>query len=69
MFQRVIKADKELAKPELPCNGRLTLLLVAVLGAVFLRGFTEAIGLAVVLVIGYLGLNCVVIGVSLATGS
>ncbi|MBA3948004.1 MAG: amino acid transporter [Herpetosiphonaceae bacterium] len=46
-------------------NVGLTLLLVAVLGAVFLRGFTEAIGLAVVLVIGYLVLNCVVIGVGL----
>ncbi|HEV2800482.1 MAG TPA: amino acid permease [Pyrinomonadaceae bacterium] len=39
-----------------------TLLLVAVLGAVFLKGFKEAIGIAVVLVISYLLLNTVVIG-------
>jgi hypothetical protein len=39
-----------------------TLLLVAVLGAVFLKGFKEAIGIAVVLVVSYLLLNTVVIG-------
>ncbi|HEX2325346.1 MAG TPA: amino acid transporter [Chloroflexota bacterium] len=38
----------------------VTLLLVAVLGAVFLRGFGEAIGIAVVLVAVYLLLNLVV---------
>ncbi len=43
----------------------ITLLLLALLGAVFLRGFTEAIGLAVGLVAVYLALNVVVIGVSL----
>jgi len=41
----------------------MTLLLVALLGAVFLRGFQEAIGLAVVLVGVYLLLNFVVVGV------
>ena len=40
----------------------VTLLLVALLGAVFLKGFKEAIGLAVVLVGAYLLLNAVVIG-------
>jgi hypothetical protein len=40
----------------------VTLLLVALLGAVFLKGFKEAIGLAVVLVGAYLLLNVVVIG-------
>jgi hypothetical protein len=40
----------------------LTIALVTMLGAVFLRGFQEAIGLAVVLVIVYLGLNFVTIG-------
>jgi hypothetical protein len=40
----------------------ITLMLVAVLGAVFLKGFKEAIGIAVVLVISYLLLNTVVIG-------
>ena len=44
----------------------ITLVLLAALGAVFLRGFTEAIGIAVVLVAIYLGLNAVVIAVSIA---
>lgn len=39
----------------------ITLGLVALLGGVFLKGFREAIGVAVVLVIGYLALNAVVI--------
>ncbi len=43
----------------------LTLVLVALLGAVFLKGFTEAIGLAVFLVGIYLLLNLIVIGVGL----
>jgi hypothetical protein len=43
----------------------VTLLLIAVLGAVFLKGFKEAIGIAVVLVASYLLLNFVVIAVSL----
>ena len=40
----------------------VTLCLLAALGAIFLRGFKEAIGLAVLLVMGYLGLNVIVIG-------
>jgi len=44
----------------------ITLVLLALLGAVFLRGFTEAIGVAVLLVATYLALNAVVIAVSLA---
>ncbi|WP_369248343.1 amino acid transporter [Streptomyces sp. R41] len=39
----------------------ITLILVALLGAVFLKGFLEAIGVAVVLVAIYLGLNTVVV--------
>ncbi len=39
----------------------VTLLLLAALGAVFLRGFREAIGVAVVLVVVFLGLNAVVV--------
>ena len=39
----------------------ITLVLVGLLGAVFLRGFTEAIGLAVALVGIYLALNVVVL--------
>ncbi len=42
----------------------ITLGLVGLLGAVFLRGFREAIGVAVVLVVVYLVLNAVVIGVA-----
>lgn len=44
----------------------LTLLLLGLLGAVFLRGFKEAIGIAVVLVVVYIGLNLVVIGQGLS---
>jgi len=43
----------------------LTLLLLAVLGAIFFKGFKEAIGLAVVLVAIYLALNAVVVAVAL----
>jgi len=43
----------------------VTLVLIALLGAVFLRGFKEAIGIAVVLVAIYLALNLVVIAVSI----
>jgi uncharacterized membrane protein len=42
----------------------VTLFLIALLAAVFLRGFTEAIGIAVGLVITYLTLNAIVIAVS-----
>jgi hypothetical protein len=41
----------------------ITLILIALLGGVFLKGFKEAIGIAVFLVIIYLGLNVVTIGV------
>ena len=44
----------------------MTLVLLAALGAVFLKGFTEAIGIAVALVGAYLALNVVVVVVSLA---
>jgi hypothetical protein len=49
-------------------NGQVpvTLILVAILGAVFLMGFKEAIGIAVALVLVYLGLNLVVIGAAAA---
>ncbi|MFE9601334.1 amino acid transporter [Streptomyces hokutonensis] len=43
----------------------ITLVLVALLGAVFLKGFLEAIGVAVYLVAVYLGLNVVVVIVGL----
>ncbi|MFF7390775.1 amino acid transporter [Streptomyces scabiei] len=39
----------------------ITLILIALLGAVFLKGFLEAIGVAVALVAVYLGLNVVVV--------
>ena len=44
----------------------VTLFLLLILGAVFLKGFGEAIGIAVGLVGVYLVLNAVVVGVSLA---
>jgi len=40
----------------------LTLVLLAMLGAVFMKGFREAIGMAVAIVAVYLGLNVVVLG-------
>ncbi|MCI3278728.1 amino acid transporter [Streptomyces cylindrosporus] len=43
----------------------ITLVLVALLGAVFLKGFLEAIGVAVALVVAYLGLNAVVVVVGM----
>ncbi|WP_396689423.1 amino acid transporter [Microbispora sp. SCL1-1] len=43
----------------------VTLFLLAMLGGVFLMGFTEAIGVAVILVLVYLGLNAVVVVTSL----
>ena len=42
----------------------VTLILIAMLGAVFMKGFNEAIGIAVVIVIVYLTLNLVTIGVA-----
>lgn len=39
----------------------ITLVLIALLAAVFLKGFSEAIGVAVVLVVAYLGLSTVVL--------
>ena len=41
----------------------VTLVLIAALGAIFLRGFKEAIGIAVVLVVIYIALNLAVVGV------
>jgi hypothetical protein len=40
----------------------VTLALLALLGGVFLWGFQEAIGLAVVIVLSYLGLNAILLG-------
>lgn len=43
----------------------ITLMLIGLLGGVFLKGFKEAIGIAVLLVMLYLGLNLVTIGVGI----
>ncbi len=48
-----------------PVNIGLTLLLIALLSGVFIKGFKEAIGIAVVLVIVYLLLNLIVVCVAL----
>lgn len=45
----------------------VTILLLTALGAVFLKGFREAIGLAVAIVAVYLGLNVVILGWGLWT--
>ncbi|HEY7062830.1 MAG TPA: amino acid transporter [Chloroflexota bacterium] len=47
-------------------NVAVTLFLVALLGGIFLKGFNEAIGIAVALVLTYLALNAVVVAVALA---
>ncbi len=44
----------------------ITLVLVGLLGGVFLKGFKEAIGIAVVLVSVYLTLNCIVVAKGIA---
>src|SRR5215217_8080657 len=46
----------------------VTLVLLALLGAVFLKGFKEAIGVAVLLVVVYLLLNLVIVAVGLYQG-
>jgi hypothetical protein len=48
-----------------PVNVGLTLALIALLSGVFIKGFKEAIGIAVVLVIVYLLLNLIVVCVGL----
>ncbi len=58
--------ENPLARPYVQGHEVLvTLTLIALLGAVFLKGFKEAIGIAVVLVIIYLGLNMVTLGVAM----
>jgi hypothetical protein len=44
----------------------ITLVLIGILGAIFLKGFKEAIGIAVALVAVYLVLNAVVVAVAIA---
>lgn len=46
-------------------NLSLTLILIGLLGAVFLKGFEEAIAIAVVLVITYLLLNLIILSVAI----
>ena len=41
----------------------ITLVFIALLGAVFLKGFNEAVGIAVALVVAFIGLNVIVLGV------
>src|ERR1700730_4871984 len=53
--------ENPLTPPWLDHPGAVTLVLLVILGAIFLRGFSEAIQLAVVLVIAYLALNLIVV--------
>lgn len=50
---------------ETPVNIGITLVLITLLSGIFLKGFKEAIGIAVVLVGAYLLLNLIVIGAGL----
>jgi hypothetical protein len=57
--------DNEVLRNYVNLDGKgvpVTLLIILLLGAVFLKGFKEAVAIAVVLVIVFLGLNIVVIG-------
>jgi hypothetical protein len=56
-------ADNPFAPSVLHNRIAVTLVLIAALGAVFLKGFKEAIGIAVFLVAVYIALNLVVVGV------
>ena len=51
--------------PQLDHPIMVTVVMIGVLAAIFLKGFKEAIGIAVVLVISYLALNLVVVSLSL----
>ena len=55
--------ENPLAPPWLHHHVAVTLVLIALLGAVFLKGFKEAIGIAVVVVAIYILLSLVVVGV------
>jgi hypothetical protein len=57
--------ENPLVPPWLDHPTLVTVLLLLVLGVVFLKGFTEAIALAVLLVVAYLTMNIVVIVASL----
>ena len=48
-----------------PVNIGITLALIVLLSGVFIKGFKEAIGIAVLLVVAYLLLNLIVVGVGL----
>lgn len=51
--------------PVLRSQMGITILILAVLGGIFLKGFKEAINIAVILVVAYLALNFVVTGYAL----
>lgn len=57
--------ENSIAQPLHGENVLVTLILIGLLGAVFLKGFNEAIGIAVLLVAVYLSLNLVVVTVGL----
>jgi hypothetical protein len=51
--------------PTIIVNVVITLVLITFLCGIFLKGFKEAIGIAVVLVVGYLVLNVIVVGLGI----
>jgi hypothetical protein len=55
-------ADNPFAPTFLHHKITVTLILIAALGAVFLKGFKEAIGIAVIIVAVYITLNLIIIG-------
>jgi len=56
--------DNPLTPSWLQHQGLVTAALLLALGGIFLRGFREAIGLAVVIVVAYLSLNVIILAVS-----
>jgi hypothetical protein len=61
LVQNPLLHSQALFLPVLDHRMALTMFMLAILGGIFLRGFKEAIGLAVILVVFYLGLSSVII--------
>lgn len=71
IWKKTVHGEAALAEPSNPHSGHgeliiCTMVLLVLLGATFMRGFKEVIGLAVIIVFFYLVLNVIVIGSGLA---